>query len=79
MENATEYYVYITILSTEKKINCSPNDIACIEKCSQTGNCSCPPGRVMSPNGETCVGEYFPMILSTVHSMQSLAVSMVSR
>lgn len=39
----------------EKKINCSPNDIACIEKCSQSGNCSCPPGSVMSPDGETCV------------------------
>lgn len=67
MENASEYYVYITILSTEKKINCSPNDIACIEKCSQSGNCSCPPGSVMSPDGETCVGECFNPVYCTLH------------
>lgn len=74
-ENVTERYVYISILSTEKKINCSPNDIACIEKCSQSGNCSCPPGSVMSPDGETCVGECF----NPAYSIQSLAISMISR
>lgn len=69
MENASEYYVYITILSTEKKINCSPNDIACIEKCSQSGNCSCPPGSVMSPDGETCVGECFNPFYCTLRAI----------
>ena len=69
MENASEYYVYITILSTEKKINCSPNDIACIEKCSQSGNCSCPPGSVMSPGGETCVGECFNPFYCTLRAI----------
>ncbi|XP_068720953.1 matrilin-2-like [Montipora capricornis] len=38
----------------DEKTKCLPNDIACIEKCNKHGNCSCPPGTVMAPDGKTC-------------------------
>ncbi|KAK2563232.1 Hemicentin-2 [Acropora cervicornis] len=40
--------------SPEEKIKCLPSDIACIEKCNKFGNCSCPPGTAMAPDGKTC-------------------------
>lgn len=39
----------------EEKTKCSMNDIACIQRCTEFGNCSCPPGTAMGPDGQTCV------------------------
>ena len=44
-------------LFAEEKTKCSMNDIACIQRCTEFGNCSCPPGTAMGPDGQTCVGK----------------------
>ena len=51
-------FIVVMHLSTEEKIKCLPSDIACIEKCNKFGNCSCPPGTAMAPDGKTCAGEF---------------------